>query len=1040
MNRYDDGALAPKRFLLTTTAALAFALAAPNAFAQDDFDTAVPDSAQTDPEDGIDEIVVTGIRAALANAASLKRNADTAIDSITASDVSTLPDLSVAEALARVPGVVVQRISLGNDGGDFPSPEGGGNLIRGLTLVRSEFNGRDAFSANQGRALDFGTIPPELVGAVDVYKNTSADLIEGGIGGSINLRSLEPFDRPGKFAVATLDATYTDLRDEISPDASIIIGNRWEGADGEFGLLGSLSYSELQSGLNGFQIGQLVPFQTGTETIALPGGFQLRTNDVDRERSSGYIAAQFRNNADTFQATAKYARIDNKVESNERTLEFFPDGESFNQFEVDGLTTTPFTSAGIPRCQGSNPPGGDALNCEITDPVTGLYESGLISNNLRDWTGAAGAPFTNLGINQVDESTTDDLSLNLKIRPADQWFVNLDAHYSTAEFGRDRLWAGSRFFSDFRFNPDLDNPSVELVPNSAGSNPFTRGDNPAPTTDSFADPRNAFLLFAADEFQDNDGDLYAIRGDVEYEFDNDGWFDAVKFGGRFSEREQTNRQAGLNWASVAPPWAGGYLPYSAATINPESVDFSDFFRGGVVTGANTNVLFPDRNLLQNYDAFVSALDNDPLIGTARDWQPLRGPDGRVDYGRGIIGDVEETVWNAYARLDFGNEFANGMSIDGNIGLRYTSSEVSGDGGLVYAEISDGGVVGQRPSDFIPETVAFFNQDGTRVSGEFNSNDRWLPSLNVKLNLTDEQLIRFGVSENITRPNIAQLRADQTAVATLQFVSTDDTTVPADQRIVDIRLNQVNVFGGNPNLEPIESTNIDLSYEYYWGGENSLSIAGFYKDLRNNIVYGTQTIDTVTLDGQQIPIVFNGDVNQDEAKIQGLEIAYQQFYDFLPGLLSNLGLQANYTYIDAETNPPAGIVDADGDGVPENFERIYRYGVENFLGLSEHAVNVVGIYEDDDFEFRLAYNWRSEYLSDYRDFVTGNPIFQEDRGYLDGSAKYDITDALQFRVQVANILDTEAKATQQIDEAGQRFGRTSFLGDRRIKFGFRYQFD
>jgi len=166
----------------------------------------------------LNEVVTTGIRQSLKDARDLKRNADTAIDSITASDVGALPDLSVAEALARVPGVVVQRFDItSNNGGDFPSPEGGGNLIRGLTLVRSEYNGRDTFSANGGRSLDFGTVPPELIGAVDVYKNTSADLIEGGIGGTINLRSLEPFDKDGFTAVLIADATAT-----ISQDSGVI--------------------------------------------------------------------------------------------------------------------------------------------------------------------------------------------------------------------------------------------------------------------------------------------------------------------------------------------------------------------------------------------------------------------------------------------------------------------------------------------------------------------------------------------------------------------------------------------------------------------------------------------------------------------------------------------------------------------------------------------------------------------------------------------------------------------------------------------------
>ena len=293
-----------------------------------------------------------------------------------------------------------------------------------------------------------------------------------------------------------------------------------------------------------------------------------------------------------------------------------------------------------------------------------------------------------------------------------------------------------------------------------------------------------------------------------------------------------------------------------------------------------------------------------------------------------------------------------------------------------------------------------------------------------------------MSKAITRPNVSQLRADQVAVANLGY-DVDDSVVPGI--IQAITPQQISIYGGNPNLEAITSWNFDVSYEHYFGDDNSFTLSLFKKNIKNNIVYASQTIGTETLDGVEVPVVFNGDLNQDEAEIQGFEVAYTQFFDDLPGLFSNLGLQANYTYIEAKTNPPAAIADANNDGIPDSFERIYRFGVQDFLGLSDHSANLIGIYQDEQFEFRLAYNWRSEYLSSYRDYVTGAPIIQEERGYLDASAKYDFNDNLQFRVQVANILDTKAKASQQISADGQRFGRTSFVGDRRIRVGLRYQF-
>src|SRR4029434_6383437 len=96
-----------------------------------------------------------------------------------------------------------------------------------------------------------------------------------------------------------------------------------------------------------------------------------------------------------------------------------------------------------------------------------------------------------------------------------------------------------------------------------------------------------------------------------------------------------------------------------------------------------------------------------------------------------------------------------------------------------------------------------------------------------------------------------------------------------------------------------------------------SIAAFKKDLKNIITYGDQPIGEVTLDGQTVDVVYNGQINQAEAKLHGFELAYQQFYDQLPGWMSHLGVQANYTNIQAKADPPGMGVDADGSGTPDD---------------------------------------------------------------------------------------------------------------------------
>ncbi|MEL7110333.1 MAG: TonB-dependent receptor, partial [Pseudomonadota bacterium] len=778
----------PNKLTLLGTTAMLAVFGMPGAMAQDD---AVDDSAvenvsdnTTEEEARQDVIVVEGVRGALQTARNLKRDSDTFVDSITASDVSQLPDLSVAEALARVPGVVTQRFELGGSDGDFPSPEGSGNIIRGLQYVRSEFNGRDAFSANGGRALEWASIPPELIGAVDVFKNQSADQIEGGISGVVNLRTLEPFDRDGLVAVAIADGTYTDLAEEWSPGFSAVLGNRWDTDSGEFGLLGSFSTSTLNSGIQGFQYGPLLalddPFGSGS-TIALPGGWQVRDVEIDRERDSYYLAGQWRAPDGNTELTVKAVRVENEIQSDERTFEFFTDAESFQAWDFLGgpsnYSVRPFTSDGIGSCNGSNAQAqfpDNPTRCEDLNVIDGgLFESGIVSNQLRDWlgdgatgTGSLGTPFQSLAVYQKEESVTQDISANLKWRATDQWFFEIDAHYTDAEATLDRLWAGGNHFADYSYDfSDPQNPQIALFQTGTQLQSWVpRGGQPNTAPTSLADPNTAYLLYAADEFQDNTGDLYAVRGDAEYEFADDGWFDSVKFGARYSEREQINRSAGLNWGGIAPPWDGGYLPYANRSDENafEVFDFSDFQGGDVFIG-EAGVVYPDRGQLQNYDAFISSLTNEPLINTfvnddgdtvIGSWIPLV-QNGAVDYSRGVDGSVLEKTMNLYGMLNFGNEFDNGQALSGNIGVRYVKTDVTGGGVLGFSEFNEIGPdddPASNPRTYRPELAAFLDSvdESNQIDNEY---EYWLPSLNVKWELTDEMLIRFAASQAITPPNI-----------------------------------------------------------------------------------------------------------------------------------------------------------------------------------------------------------------------------------------------------------------------------------------------
>ena len=202
-----------------------------------------------------DTVYVTGFRESLRSAQSLKENADTFLDAITAEDIGALPDRSVAESLQRVPGINIGRFEKTTDPDRF-SVEGTGVIVRGLpsSFANSELNGRAIFSATGGRELSFNDVSPELLGSVQIFKNVTSDMIEGGISGTVNLETRKPLDTDGLKVAGTIAGNYGDLREEWSPEFSGLISNSWETESGDFGLQFGYATSELESRTDASQV------------------------------------------------------------------------------------------------------------------------------------------------------------------------------------------------------------------------------------------------------------------------------------------------------------------------------------------------------------------------------------------------------------------------------------------------------------------------------------------------------------------------------------------------------------------------------------------------------------------------------------------------------------------------------------------------------------------------------------------------------------------------------------------------------------------
>lgn len=1010
----------------------------------------------TDDED--DTVVATGIRQSLENAQNIKRNADTFVDSITASDIGALPDRSVLEAIQRVPGVSISRFAAGDDPDHF-SVEGSGVVIRGLDYVRSEFNGRDAFSANNGRSLGFQDVPPELVGGVDVFKNQTADMIEGGISGVVNLRTLVPFDKPGQVFSITAEATYTDLAEEISPSFSALYSNRWDTKQGEFGFLASGSFSNLKSRSDGFQLPALYPYGTegfgvdvspalantftpfgqnqfsqtdASANIAASPGGNVRTQLFDRDRIGLTLAGQWASNDGKSLATAQFIRSEASNNWNERVLqsEEDPNFRSNDIYALNGFTTAPFTSEGLLQTR-------DNTN---RVPVSGgRFGSGILTSDAGGWDGRYGIRQTGITRASDTDTLTSDYSLNYKYTPNESWKFNFDAQYVDATTENSDISVFGATYLDIGLDvTDLDNPTIEyLVSQNPGNRSANLGfDSATGAFRDINDPRDTYLRAAMDHFEDSEGDELALRADVEHEFNSDGWFKSVRIGGRYAKRDQLTRWSEYNWGNLSEAWNGGEVTFDELPSDlTETFTFDNFARGSILQGTDS-FLFPALSLATDYDALLALRTNPDLI-TSNNWNPAGLREDGIYLPSEISNTTEETL-AVYARVDFGNEdFVSdgGISIDGNYGVRIVQTKVSAEGAAQFTAENGEACTGNggNPYPGVVEQCAFLQQGSSDVTSE-STETHALPSFNLKVGLNDDLILRFAASRALSRPDVGSLRAYRNTRGDFSVLreNTDGGAVTG------ARFNRFIQTGGNPDLKPVQSTNLDASLEYYFSDVGSFTASAFYKDLEDIIVgtnsgeTGSQAFAASTSSG----VPFEGAVNNGSGKVQGFELAYQQFYDFLPGFMSGFGIQANYTYVDQSAIPNGGVRSVGGTGVSDDQPRFVVTDLEN---LSKHTVNAVGLYENDKVEARLAYNWRSDFLLTTSDVITRLPVYNESTGQLDASFKYNITDQFQIGLQGVNLLSEITETTVQIDDSGQRYLRSLFENDRRVSLTGRYTF-
>lgn len=960
---------------------------------------ALPAQAQSSPD--VETVVVTGYRASLATAINMKRNETAAVDSIVAEDIGKFPDSNLAEAMQRISGVVLAR----GDGG-----EGRNVSIRGLgpTFTRVRLNGVEGSSqtgssdiygaGNNGRSFDFNVLPTELFSSLTARKTPTADIEEGSLGATVDLKAPRPFDNNEDFVLTgTVRDTYAELGEHSSPRANVLISKKFLG--GTLGILGSLSYQHRNTLEVGFAAVDHVPswFNGG---LCSPIGWTGTQNPVNNA-AKGTTATMCSTNNPRTSTVAAYTTLMNTV------------GKGG---QAGGGVFLPR----IPRyvnSQGKTDRVGGTLTVQWqpddnTDIALDLLYSRYGSQRVDNY--IAGLSFArNINNNGTPMVSVKDLVIDSQgslvyglFDGMDVRSENLDDRYSSTikqtdlefkhkfseKFAIDGFLAYSEdvYNSPWRFQTvidaiDTDNFSIDF----RGANGSVKKDPKLTFGINLADPTN--FTFAP---TDADGTVHGF----------------YNFQARPSRNTSVNRKAEINASYTLfeglsvkggvsyrinnyGTWNLGISPaYATAIGNP-------VLPAGVTLANITRHLTGSDKYWDGAPADWLQVDQAKLID-ALNIKPLYCG---VECGAGKQ-QIKETIKAGYMMANF--EFkAFGVPVRGDAGMRYVKTELHAEG---YIPVTPTIYFGNATAGAAYTASTGYTSIG-RKNTVTRSYDNWLPSANVVIEFTDELQGRLSAAKVMTRPDLPTISPVSTVTATT-------------------RRGTIN----NPYLDPVRATTYDAAVEWYFRPGSLLSVAYFHKDLKDYIQRITSYVpynelglpDALLVGSATIPTDLFEVSRYENTKggpLDGVEISAQAPFNFLPGFWSNFGVQGNFTYVKSKIN----YIIASANGVPT------QTTTNELLMLSPRSASGVIYYEDDLFSIRFTGNYRSKFIRGIPGSQDNDLLGNFGTFYLDSSASYNLSDGIKVIFEATNLTDersvlyTDSKRMDTLFDL--RSGRTFTIG-------------
>lgn len=889
------------------------------------------------------EIIVEGeIARSIEDSLEAKRQLDVIGDAIIGDEIGDLPDISVAETLERVVGVTSDRF------------KGGASelSIRGLGafLGASFLNGREISSGSDGRDVNFGQFPSELVNGAVIYKSQEASFIEGGVSGLIELQTLRPLDY-GKRRVQILAlGGYSDYEDRVD-----------DGSPLNYRLTASyVDQFQVGDGELGISIGGQIRRDTAPEDIYTSSSTYRPCNTIEGIDQSNNCAFDTDSNGVPNGASDQFYFVSNQYIYRAMATEADRDA-------VMGAIQwipSPSVEINLDAQYSFRDDIEERANLVVADGRRDIVPLSISPTGaLLNWTGETRIENQSVWRQRTEEYLGLGGNLAWNSGPLT---LAVDVGYSETKRRQDEL--DMRIRTNSRVLFELQNDGVE-VPNLT-------------FLDVSAVESNTGLAFDLDNhdiytngararrrLENVDDQIFAVRLDAEYEV-NGGFFRSFEAGFRYADRQRIQDDGIDTTLSLVD---GNYFNDAAIAARRDTFLVEDLFEGADTDMQGITWATWDPQAL--FVAITGSRDAGLPTGSTLSPQDT---------------DVTEETYAGYFQANFDTMFGS-TPARGNFGVRVVHTKSTSVGISSALETSPG-------TD--PDSIIITEVGDPITNVERNDFTNILPSANLILELAPDKLLRLAAYRALARPD--------------QFSLSAALTFDEEAELGD--LGAIVSASGNPLLEPLLSWNADVSFEWYAARTSSLSIAAYAKSLQTGFETSVTPL-TIIVDGAPAEVIVGRTVNSnDKSHLLGFEIAAQHKFDF------GLGFQASYNFADSNFEFPDPVV-VSGLAISDFTEPA------NIPGYSRHSLNATGFFETDNFNIRLAYKWRSDYFKPFR---SGQNRFTKDQGFLDFSTAYDLTDTLQVRFQVLNILDEPniffrptTDNLAQADFSGRRF----FLGLR-----------